>query len=231
MLAKLLASLLSKDDRRSGAGKRAIDAYIGSHPVRKLHLGAGSAGAAGWLCTDLSPQSDAVVPLDAAKPFPIADGTFDYVFSEHMIEHMPWQAGSRMLDECFRVLKPGGTIRIATPDCAVLLALYKEPRDEASQRYIRWITDKALPGVDVYSPVFVINNAFRNWGHQFLYDEPVLTLALTRAGFVNVRRCRYGESHDPNLSNIESHGRNVGNEAMAAFETMVFEADRPARRA
>ena len=228
MLAKLLASLVPKNSGPGAASRKAIDAYIASHSVRKLHLGAGSRSAPGWLATDLSPHSEAVVYLDAARPFPIADGTFDYVFSEHMIEHMPWQAGSRMLEECFRVTKPGGTIRIATPDCAVLLGLYSEPRDDTSERYIRWITDKALPGVDVYSPVFVINNAFRNWGHQFLYDEPLLTLALTRAGFANVRRCRYGESTDPNLSNIESHGRNVGNEAMAAFETMVFEADRPA---
>jgi hypothetical protein len=55
----------------------------------------------------------------------------------------------------------------------------------------------------------------------------VLETALARAGFGAVRRCAYGESADPHLQDVEAHGRNVGDEEMAAFETMVFEADKP----
>jgi predicted SAM-dependent methyltransferase len=50
---------------------------------------------------------------------------FDYVFSEHMIEHVSYAEGLLMLRECLRVLKPGGRIRIATPSLEVLLDLYK----------------------------------------------------------------------------------------------------------
>jgi hypothetical protein len=92
---------------------------------------------------------------------------------------------------------------------------------------VRWITDRALPGVRTYNPAFVINNAFRAWGHRFLYDAKLLAAALGNAGFANVRCCAYGESGDPNLRGIEAHGRNIGDEAIAAFETMVLEADKP----
>ena len=228
MLAKLLAGLFA---RKPGAAARAIGNYLATHPVRKLHLGAGLRSMPGWLGTDIAPRSDAVVHLDATAPFPIADDTFDYVFSEHMIEHMSWHAGRAMLEECHRVLKPGGTVRVATPDLAVLLALYGkergQERDAAAERYLRWIVDRALPGIPAYRASFVINNAFRAWGHQFLYDDELLGEAMREAGFTNVRRCAYGESGDHNLRGVELHGRNIGDEEIARFETMIFEADRP----
>ena len=233
MLIRMLSSMLAKKSAREETPpppsvNPAIDAYIASHEVRKLHLGAGPGGLAGWLDTDLEPGADHVVYLDATRPFPIADATFDYIYGEHMIEHMPWHAGGRMLGECLRVLKPGGTVRFATPDLAVLIGLYNGARSEVGERYLRWITDAAMPGVGSYSPVIAINIAFRYWGHQFVYDGEMLELALTRAGFSGVRRCAYGDSGHEHLRGIECHGRNIGDEAIAAFEAMIFEADKPA---
>ena len=233
MLGKLLASLFGKAGGGTGtapderAARRAIEAYVASHPVRKLHLGAGPGSPPGWLSTDVTPLAETVVPLDATEAFPIADRTFDYVFSEHMIEHVPWQSGRAMLQECNRILKPGGTLRVATPDLAVLLGLYGGQRDPAGERYIRWIVDRCMAEPRAYKAAFVINNAFRSWGHQFLYDAELLEMALREAGFIGIRRCAYGASADVNLRGIESHGRNVGDQEIAAFETMVFEADRP----
>jgi len=139
-----------------------------------------------------------------------------------MIEHIPWHDGLFMLRECRRVLKPDGTIRIATPDLRVLLGLASG--GPSSERYIKWITDTFLNGLNIYKDSFVINNAFRNWGHQFLYDGELLEMALSQAGFSNISRCSIGESDDKNLRGIESHGQNTGADEMAAFETMVFEA-------
>jgi predicted SAM-dependent methyltransferase len=233
MLGRLLASLFARDAGAAGAARaqaathRAIEAYVASHPVRKLHLGAGPGSPPGWLSTDVTPLSDEVVRLDATEAFPIPDDAFDYVFSEHMIEHMPWRSGLAMLKECNRILKPGGTIRVATPDLAVLLALYRGQGDPAGERYVRWIVDRCLPEPRAYKAAFVINNAFRSWGHQFLYDAELLEMALREAGFTGMRRCAYGASDDANLRGIESHGHNIGDPEIAAFETMVFEADRP----
>ena len=133
-----------------------------------------------------------------------------------------------MLQECRRVLKPAGRLRVATPDLRVLLDLYKGEDKPIQEKYVRWITDTFLEGVEVYKPTFVINNAFNNWGHQFLYDADTMALALGRAGFEDIRQWPNGESDDPQLRGIESHGKNIDDDDMAAFETMVFEA-RPSR--
>src|SRR5215216_3456181 len=94
-------------------------------PSRKLHLGCGKHSLAGWLNTDMNEcPASSIIKLDATKPFPFEPGSFAYVFSEHMIEHIPFKDGTSMLKECFRVLQPGGKIRIATPDFRFLVNLY-----------------------------------------------------------------------------------------------------------
>jgi predicted SAM-dependent methyltransferase len=212
--------------RSAGRRRRMIERYLASTRSPRLQVGAGPTSRPGWLSTDLAPTTSEVVYLDATQPFPFDDGTFDYVYSEHMIEHVPWPAGRAMLRECARVLKPTGRLRIATPDLSVILGLHGPRRDAVAERYIRWISDRYLAGVP-YNACFVINNAFRNWGHQFLYDAELLESALGEAGFGDIKRYAVGESDDVNLRDLESHGDNVDDREMVAFETMVFEA-RPA---
>lgn len=168
-----------RHDNTIGTNGRLIRRYMSSHAVRKLQIGAGFTKLDGWLSTDLEPRDKTSAFLDATKPFPFEDRTFDYVYSEHMIEHIPWKDGLFMLRECLRVLKPGGGLRVATPDLEVLMALYKDTSRPHADEYIHWITDRFLEAVPVYKPQFVINNAFTNWGHRFLYDAEVMAMALT----------------------------------------------------
>ena len=205
-----------------------LNGLLAARGVRKLMLGAGSTQREGGLMPDIAPQSPSVMYLDVTRPFPFDSETFEYIHAEHLIEHITRTEGLQMLSECRRVLKPGGVVRIATPDLAVLVGLYDGNRDEVGQRYIKWLTDLLFPEVGAYKAAFVLNNAFTNFGHKFLYDGELLELALTKVGFTNIREFPMGESDDENLRGIESHGEFAGNEEMVAFETMVFEATRPA---
>ena len=53
--------------------------------------------------------------------------------------------------------------------------------------------------------IAALNRAFRGWGHQFLYNRPMLQAALRNAGFGALSFCRYGESATPELSGLERH--------------------------
>jgi predicted SAM-dependent methyltransferase len=203
--------------------RRVIAGYLATHTTRKLQIGAGHNPLPGWLCTDIAPVHPGIAYLDATQPFPLPDGSFDLVSSEHMIEHIPYGAGMFMLRECHRILKAGGRVRVATPDLQVLLALNTAQPAPLQQRYLRWITERFLPGRACH-PVFVINNAFRNWGHQFLYDAAILQAALETAGFVQVTRQPPGKSADAALQGLEVHGDHIGDQELNSFETMVFEA-------
>jgi predicted SAM-dependent methyltransferase len=164
------------------------------------------------------------MPLDARQPLPFADSSFDFVFSEHLIEHIPFPAGCALLRECHRVLRPGGRIRIATPDLAFLVGLYKKGKSIMQQRYLDWSKEKFLPWAPNADDTYVINNAVRDWGHQFIYDEKVLQRALIEAGFTRLQRYPLMKSATPELAGLENEQR--APPGLVALETMVLEAYR-----
>ena len=62
----------------------------------------------------------------------IGDGTIDVVFTSNFFEHMPdKRALLRTLDECRRVLRPGGRLLVLMPNLryvgAALLGLLRPP--------------------------------------------------------------------------------------------------------
>jgi predicted SAM-dependent methyltransferase len=202
--------------------------YLEAHPVRRLQLGCGEEPTRGWLNTDLAPRAPGVLFLDVTEPFPFPDASFTSVFSEHLIEHVPFDAGRHLLAEAFRVLQPGGVLRIATPDLGALAALFHGPLNPTQQDYLRWIATRFLGDPSRATPTHVLNHNVRAWGHVFLYDEPMLRGTLEAAGFQDIVRRRVGQSDDPALAGLERHGKIVADEGMVAFETMVFEAHKPA---
>lgn len=50
---------------------------------------------------------------------PLPSRSFEYVFSSECIEHFPWRQTEMVVAEWARLVAPGGTMRIETPDlCA-----------------------------------------------------------------------------------------------------------------
>lgn len=203
-----------------------IAQYFQTHPVRKLQIGCRHRTLRDWLNADLVPREEGIIFLDATQRFPFADNSLDYIFTEHMIEHISYQDGQKMLRESFRVLKPSGKIRTATPNLAALIALYNTQKTDTQTRYIKFSVDRYLPDIGIYRDSFVINNFFRNFGHQFIYDPPTLDEALRRAGFVNITEHNVGESDDEHLRGIEQHGQDITDE-FNKLETFVLEASKP----
>jgi predicted SAM-dependent methyltransferase len=219
--------------RRSLLRRRRIDHYLGAHAVRKLQIGAGPNPLPGWLNTDVQPDAypehrNEVIFLDATRPFPFDDATFDYVFSEHQIEHIREPAARTMIEECFRILRPGGRIRIATPDLAAIVGLYSDPLDDRQRHYVEWVMTRFRPGVTSgLARSYVVNQIFTDHGHEFIYDHETLSALLREAGFVDVARVEVGESEDSELRGVETHGRAIGDEDVNRLETLVVEASRP----
>lgn len=191
----------------AGTDREIVRRYFDSEVVRRLHIGCGDNRLNGWLNSDWHPSSPEVLHLDACVTFPFSAEAFDYVFSEHMIEHISYAQGKDMLRECFRVLKPMGKLRVATPDLKFLIELYALTKSKRQEEYIRWATDIYITGCSGYEDTFVINNFVRNWGHQFIYDEKVLRDSLQQAGFSDITSRALCESDDANLCNLENTKR------------------------
>ncbi len=204
-----------------------IAGYLSSAGVAKLQLGAAGNVMDGWLNTSLRPRSPRIVYLDVTEPFPFDHGVFDYILSEHLIEHLPYNDGRFMLAECFRVLKPGGKIRLSTPDLGMVARLLSEGSEKGAS-YVRWIASTFPSDVPVESAAMVVNNLFYNWGHRFLYDFATLKTVLEENGFICITACGVGVSDDAALHGVElHHGKSPLDEEMSRFEALVVEAMRP----
>ena len=216
-----------KDDLRVLRWSRAqagqIARYNAAHAVRKLHVGCGHNILDGWLNADIAPSHPGVIYLDATAPFPIASASFDYIYSEHVIQHFPFRAGLAMLSECCRILKPGGVLRLSTPNLLQLVSLLTERHGAAQTEYTRLVSDKYIPENSGHLPAFVVNNFFWDFTHQFVHDPESLRHALRRAGFTQIDTVPIGGSTDGNLARLEHHGSIVG-DTINEFETMIFEA-------
>ena len=83
--------------------------------MKKLHIGVGGNFLVNrvhnpskrimsdWIETDIVPPrhtnpdvTQHIMKMDATKPFPFEDASFDYVFSEHMIEHVVYDDGVKL---------------------------------------------------------------------------------------------------------------------------------------
>jgi SAM-dependent methyltransferase len=198
-----------------------IAAYLAGDGPRCLELGAGGAPPRpGWLATDLRAAGD-TIKLDVTRRFPVPDRSFDRVHARHLIEQLSFVSGRFMLAECFRVMKPGGTLRIVTPSIGFLLELFAPDRSALADRYLKWATETFVPDAPAPMPCFAFNNYVHDRGYRFLYDRTTMEWILTEAGFVDIRQ------HTISVAEATTPGGLEANAELPALESMILEATRP----
>jgi len=202
-----------------------ISGYLGQTDTRRLVLGPGEHFYPGWLHLDLCPNDARYVAFDAREALFMPSGAIDTVFSEHMIEHISYDQGLFLAQEIFRVLKPGGRVRLATPDLARTCSLAADALNDTQQNYINFINE-SFGGDFNNRPSFVINNMFFTYNHAFVYDEVTLRELLERVGFTAVERCMPRVSQHRELNNLEMHHL-LGHPWVEDFQTLVMEAQKP----
>ncbi len=91
-----------------------------------LNLGCGAHFHPEWTNIDFVSTGEGVIAYNLTQGVPFADNSFDVVYHSHVLEHFTKEAGQRFIQECYRVLKPNGIIRIAIPNLEAIINNYKE---------------------------------------------------------------------------------------------------------
>ena len=203
--------------------KRIIHDYLHFHTVKKLQIGTQGHSLPGWLNTDIAPKAPEVVFMDAREPFPLDDEVIDYIFTEHMIEHISFEEADFMLSECYRVMKAGARIRIATPNLESLQRLMDHPEDRECKQYMASYHTRYFPDDLPEEPVFTVNKLFYGFHHRFIHDPKSLKYLLEKNGFVDFSVESIGKSSCTELNGLEQHAAEIG-EKNNQFETLVLEA-------
>jgi predicted SAM-dependent methyltransferase len=101
-------------------------------PARMINLGCGSRFHPDWVNADIAPQDPSVMQCDLSRRLPFPNDDFDVVYHSNVLEHIRRAAAPTFMRECFRVLKPGGILRVAVPDLERICKLYLEKLQQAA---------------------------------------------------------------------------------------------------
>jgi predicted SAM-dependent methyltransferase len=108
---------VSISDLLSSGNVEEYSQQLSTHRDRKLlNLGCGGRYHPDWTNIDYAQTGSDVIEHDLMQPLKFADNTFDAVYHSHVLEHMPKRFAPFFLEECWRVLKPGGILRVVVPD-------------------------------------------------------------------------------------------------------------------
>lgn len=113
-------------------------------------------------------------PVENLRPF--ANNSVDLVYVSHCLEHFSHHKVNAVLAEWFRVLKPGGILRIGVPDFDQLIKIY-----ELNGRDI-----ESIQGVLMGGQTYPLNC------HYVSFTKSSLTKRLMDVGFTSVREWQRG---------------------------------------
>jgi len=201
----LLAWLWAQARKTTGrthapSGKVKIARHIGNlRPNDELRVVFGGhwSDNPGWLLLDERDQ-------DITSRLAFDDGSVDVVFSEHVIEHVPFVGGAQFLRESYRILKPGGICRVTCPMLDRLMSV--DLSGDNGRTYVRnsilphFATEQAflrdllhIDAINTEPLPFLFNALYMGHGHRFIWNSGLMIKVMTAVGFRDVQRRLPGE--------------------------------------
>lgn len=156
--------------------------------VVKLNLGSGSAPLEGYINCDLypsgtmvlgatEPNKDVDMVFDLRNGLPFDDESVDEIIAIQVLEHL--ESPLSLLEEAYRVLKPGGIIDVGVPDLTIIAKEWLKSTNEE-----RWISI----GKEKWPPLraWIFGRGEGANRHLFGFDRWRLETMLTTVGFRDI---------------------------------------------
>jgi predicted SAM-dependent methyltransferase len=147
--------------------------------------------------------------LDICQPLPFDDDCLEWVYAEHLIEHVSLADAIGWLREVRRILAPGGLFRVTTPDLRRYVESYGRADGLFAAHRLRVAAARFGPRMPERD-AFMVNQIFFLWGHRWIYDFDELCYALVSAGFdpEAVRECSYRLGSRADVAGLDQRVRN-----------------------
>ena len=186
-------------------------------PELKLNIGCGTSGIEGWVNIDNSPSillsrlplgkrifhnpdwPHGVRRADVRKRIPYPDSSVVCIYSSHTFEHFTYQQSRAVALECFRVLEPGGILRIVVPDLGIVVRDYLA--DSADPMASHTFVSRLLLAANVRDLVHPGAH------HKQMFDARSLVHLLRGVGFKAPELSSFGCSRIAEIAKIELESR------------------------
>lgn len=186
-----------------------------------LNIGAGSQKLPNFINVDIEEGAD--VLADVTQGLPFENNSVDGIYSEHFIEHINQGDGCFFFRECRRILRPGASMRVATPDLDGIVEFFTMGGSNSAETKDHWLhPDWTRFGYEwIANRCEMINTAMREWGHQWVYNEEEMVRLAEYSGLEFVARFQRGESRIPWFQGLEHRDGS----------TLILEFKKPIRKA
>jgi predicted SAM-dependent methyltransferase len=133
-------------------------------------------------------QNNYFLHHNLSHSIPLPNNSVDFIFTSHFLEHLYLSEAKNLLNECFRVLKIGGVIRISVPDLEYAVSLYGSgKKKEMLEQYF-----------------FVEDDDSYYARHKYMYDFEILKNKLASAKFQNILRQTFQNGLTPDINILDN---------------------------
>lgn len=218
----------------------------------KLHLGCGSSAPVGWINIDGSwnarlaklPRlrwllrrarvlsqsqydtrwSPDIFIHDLRKRLPFADNSAEGIYAPHFLTELYFEDAMRLLKECYRVLQPGGALRIVVSDLRAFVLEYMGQRtlrnlpegildmSPGDRLNVRMVLHDPHQSANKLYNIYLALTGFHS--NKWVYDADSLSAHIRSAGFADVREMQFRESRIRGIDEIEDPSRVLGGEGV-----------------
>ena len=170
----------------------------------KINLCSGAAKIEGFVNIDIFPGADYVIDLEKDL-LPFTENSVDVVVCNSAINYFTRDRAQELINDVYRVLKPGGIVRFGTQDLRVLVEKYVNNDKEF---YFQKLPDgnDRFPGATIGDK---LNEFFYGFGVKdkhckYLYDYESLKVLIQNAGFKSIEQKKFRESLIPEIHLIDN---------------------------
>jgi len=156
----------------------------------KLHLGCGNKHIPGYIHIDVADYSHIDYKRSIHDLPMFADDSVDYIYCCHALEYFDRTMGCLALKEWYRILKPGGILRLAVPDFEAIVNIYLKNNNIESQGILGPLYGKIV--IKEEQPNGDSLNKFLY--HKTAYDFKSLRKILKEIGFRRIKRYEWRET-------------------------------------
>lgn len=166
--------------------------------IKRLNWGCGGVGEPGWINTDAKDGPGIDFTADILEGLPLEDNSMDYVVSIHALPEISYDTQVPVLAELRRVLRPGGTLRLALPDLEKIVAAYQR-----GDRDFFLIPDEDMQSLGGKLVAHLVWYGYS----RTLFVSDFIEELLRKAGFSEVRHLAYMETASAHPGIVELDNR------------------------
>lgn len=168
--------------------------------MKKIQFGCGSNILNGWENYDMN--------IDISKRLPFDDNSTDAILAEHVMEHITIHEAWNFIEECYRILKTDGYLRLAVPCVSKIF-------NESNQSYYDFIHKH---GWGSPTKKDAVKSIIFNHGHKTIWEQCSLDTIVQSIGFKLI--------DVPDIMQNTLHHHNVIGEEINKIETIIVDCQK-----